>query len=174
MKQDKNDGNTRILNQRGKGNETELIENKVEDDGGDEGATRAPKRRKYGNWKPNTDSTNDSRYSCTNTEEDGNSTIGEDGAVNEDDGLILKEGKIVEDKEKNTEAAVASDEGEDLGAMGIDSSNSESSSNTVITLQLLEEQVRKMNTLQTKINDEWPDALNGKRMESGEQPGNIL
>ena len=52
------------------------------------------------------------------TEEDSNSTIGEDGTWNEDDGLILEEVEIVEDKRKNMEAAVASDECEDLNAMG--------------------------------------------------------
>ena len=52
------------------------------------------------------------------TEEDSNSTIGKDRARNEDDGLSLEEGEIVEDEGKNTEAAVASDESEDLCAMG--------------------------------------------------------
>ena len=41
---------------------------------------------------------------------------------------------------------------------GIGSSNSESSNNTVITLQLLEEQVRKMKTLQMRINGEVTEA----------------
>ena len=50
------------------------------------------------------------------TEEDSNSTIGKDGAQN--DGLILEEREIMEDGEKNMDAAVASDEcGEDSRAI---------------------------------------------------------
>ena len=48
------------------------------------------------------------------------------------------------------------------------------SSNTAITVRLLEEQVRKMKTLVTKIRAETVEALNGKRMESEKQSGNIL
>ena len=51
------------------------------------------------------------------TEEDNNSTIDEDGIGNEDDGLILEEGEIVEDGGKNMEAAAARDECEDSRAM---------------------------------------------------------
>ena len=48
------------------------------------------------------------------------------------------------------------------------------SSNTAITLQLLKEQVRKMKTLETRIRVATIEALNRKRMESGQQPGNML
>ena len=53
------------------------------------------------------------------TEEDSNSTNGEDRARNKDDGLILEEGEIVEDEEKNTEAKGTSDESEELCAIGV-------------------------------------------------------
>ena len=59
------------------------------------------------------------------TEEDSNSTIGEDGAQNEDDGLILEEREIMEDGGKNMDAAVASDEcGEDSRAIEEDTKSS--------------------------------------------------
>ena len=65
VKQEENDGKTRILNQRGNENETELVENKVEYDGEEKGATRKAQLQKCKNLKPNTDSTNVSIYSCT-------------------------------------------------------------------------------------------------------------
>ena len=46
-------------------------------------------------------------------EKDRNNTISKDGERNKDDGFILEEGEILEDRGKNTEAAVASN----LGAM---------------------------------------------------------
>ena len=52
---------------------------------------------------------------------------------------------------------------------------SNSSNTAVITLQLLKEQVRKMRTLETRrIRAVTVEALNGKIMESGKQPGHIL
>ena len=140
VKQDKNDGNTRILNQRGKGNETELIENKVEDDGGDDGATRAPKRRKYGNSKPNTDSTNDNI--CNNSTSAGrNIDNGSEKLINTETDTITTndEGNKGEEEEVEAEAEADANSKIPNKSNGIGSGNSESSSNTVITLQLLEE-----------------------------------
>merc|ERR1712194_112115 len=51
------------------------------------------------------------------TEDESTITTGEDGAVNEDDGLMLEEEKTVEER-KNTEAAAEDEENEDLGATG--------------------------------------------------------
>ena len=51
----------------------------------------------------------------TEEDNDSNSTTSKDGALNEDDGFILEEGEIVEDKGGNTETAVASN----LGAIGV-------------------------------------------------------
>ena len=52
------------------------------------------------------------------TEEDSNSTPGEDGARNNEDNGTVEEWEIVVEEGENTEAAVASDEGEDMGATG--------------------------------------------------------
>ena len=65
-KQKEKDGKNGKLMVPGNRNETELIKTDVESDGEDGGATGDPKQQTYGNLDPNTDTSNDSIYSCTN------------------------------------------------------------------------------------------------------------
>ena len=163
LKEGKYTSKIKILNKRvnENKNENDMIENKVENDGEEDGVTREAQKQKFENATSNNDSTNDNI--CNNSTSAGrNIDNGSEKLINtETDTLTTNdEGNKGEEEEEEEEAEAEADANSKIPnkSNGIGSSDSESSSNTVITLQLLEEQVRKMNTLQTRINREWPEA----------------
>ena len=152
LKEGKYTSKTEILNRRV--NKIDMIKNKEEDVGEENGVTREAQQQKCKNATPNTDSTNDSIYN-NNTSAGRNINNGSEKLINTETKSVTTndEGHKGEEEEE-VEAEAEADENSKIPNNSNGSGSNKSSSNTVITLQLLEKQVRKMKSLQTRINGE--------------------
>ena len=138
MKEGKHTGKIKNLMEPSDGIENEMMKTKVEYDGEEDGATSKAQLKKCENPTSNTgtNTTNDSRYNS-------GTHAGRD----------INNGKVtnMEIKSVNDEGNGEEVEAEAEAETEVATNNSNNSNTAIIIVKVLEEQVRKMKTLETRI-----------------------